>query len=380
MPAPAPGPDDLARPFPDGVPALVDPVAGVTLRALTAADLPRVVEQCRDPLSIRWTTIPVPEGGYTLADAARYLELVAAGWRSGTHLSWAVEQCDRPGVYGGSIGLRVQGNGLAEVGFVLHPELRGRQVMTAALRLVRDHAFDVAGLRALRWRAVVGNWASRRVAAAAGWPCEGRVRRLLEHRGELLDGWVGTLLAHDPRAPLRWLDPPVLSGTGVRLRPFREADAERVAQAGADPRTQHWLASLPGGYERRHALDYLTSIHEQAASGSGLVWCVADASDDRCLGSISLEGFGGYSRRAEIGYWAHPDSRGRGTLTRAARLVTDYAEAHDLVDSIMIRVAARNTASRHVAVSAGYREVGVLHRAEPLRDGTLADLVLYARP
>ena len=72
--------------------------------------------------------------------------------------------------------------------------------------------------------------------------------------------------------------------------------------------------------------------------------------------------------------------RGGGLMTAATRVVTGYAESRDLVDSILIRAAARNTASRQVAVRAGYREVGVLHRAERLGDGTLTDLVLYARP
>jgi RimJ/RimL family protein N-acetyltransferase len=40
----------------------------------------------------------------------------------------------------------------------------------------------------------------------------------------------------------------------------------------------------------------------------------------------------------------------------------------------------RNTASRHVALAAGYRKVGTQLASEPLRNGTLADLVLYARP
>lgn len=380
MPPAAVGPQDLARPFPDAVPVLVNPASGVRLRAHTAADVPRMVEQCRDPESIRWTTIPVPEGGYTEADARTYLDAVAARWRDGTQLTWAVEERDAPGVYGGSIDLRVQGDGMAEVGFVLHPALRGRRVMTAALRLVRDHAFDVAGLEAVRWRAAVGNWASRRVASAAGWPCEGQVRRLLLHRGVWLDGWVGTLLASDPRAPRPWLEPPALSGPGLRLRPFAERDVDRVVEASRDPRTQHWLVSLPRRYDRVHALGYLASIREQAAQGTGLVWCVADAADDRCLGSISLEGFGGYSRRAEIGYWTHPDSRGRGVLTTATQVVTGYAEELGLVDSLLIRAAAGNTASRRVAEAAGYRQVGVLPRSEPLGDGTLADLVLYARP
>jgi RimJ/RimL family protein N-acetyltransferase len=153
-----------------------------------------------------------------------------------------------------------------------------------------------------------------------------------------------------------------------------------VVEASSDPRTQRWLVSLPRSYDRRHALAYLASVREHAAQGTGLVWCVADAADDRCLGSVGLEGFGGYSRRAEIGYWAHPESRGRGVLSAATRLVTGYAEEHDLVDSLVIRAAAGNTASRHVAEVAGYREVGVLARSEPLGDGTLADLVIYARP
>ncbi|MFL6028321.1 MAG: GNAT family N-acetyltransferase [Friedmanniella sp.] len=380
MAPPAPGAPGLARAYPDAVPVLVDPAAGVTLRPLEALDLAAVVEQCRDPESIRWTTVPVPEGGYGAADAEAFLGVVADGWRSGELLTWAIEENSRPGRYCGSIDLRIAGDGTAETGFVLHPAARGRHLMRAALCLVRDFAFDVARLEALRWRAVVGNWASRRVAAAAGWRFDGTIRSSLAHRGELLDGWVATLLASDPRAAQPWLEPPVLSADGFRLRPFTEADVPRITEACADPRTQHWLASLPRNYRSAYALAYVTGTREMAAQASGMVWCVADHADDRCLASISLEGLSGYSRRAEIGYWAHPEARGRGLVTAAARVVTGYAESQDLVDSLLIRAAATNTASRQVAVAAGYREVGVLHRAELLGDGTLADLVLYARP
>ncbi len=378
---PAPERLSLACAHPDEVPVLTGPSGPVVLRPHTEADLPRVVEQCRDPATARWTTVPVPEdGGYGLANAREFLEHVAEGWRSGERLAWAVEDRDRPGVFCGSIDLGLHGHGTAEVGFGLHPDARGRHLMTGALRLVRDFAFDVAGLRAVRWRAVVGNWASRRVAAAAGWRCEGVARASLVHRGELLDGWFATLLASDPRGPIGWEDPPVLSGPRVRLRPFTEADADRVVEACGDPRTQHWLASLAGTYMRRHALEYVEATREAAAAGSGTFWCVADLDDDRCLGSIGLEGPSGYARRAEIGYWAHPDARGRGLLTEATRLVTEHAEESGLVDSLLIRTAAGNTASRRVALAAGYREVGVLPRAEPLGDGTADDLVLYARP
>ncbi len=66
--------------------------------------------------------------------------------------------------------------------------------------------------------------------------------------------------------------------------------------------------------------------------------------------------------------------------TEAVRLVTSYAESGGLVDSLLIRAAGGNVASAHVARAAGYREVGVLPHAEPLGDGSVDSLVLYARP
>ena len=54
----------------------------------------------------------------------------------------------------------------------------------------------------MTWRAVVGNWPSRRVAWRAGFRIEGTLRAELVHRDRVRrDAWVGTLLRGDPRAP-----------------------------------------------------------------------------------------------------------------------------------------------------------------------------------
>ena len=382
MIAPAAASWRTARPFPEGVPILVDAVAEVTLRATEEADLPAMVEQCRDPETMRWsTTIPRPVGGYQLSDAQDFLAAVRAGWQDGTRLTWTVE-AERDGArqFCGAVTLVMAGAGWGEIGFVLHPGARGRSVISSAVRLVRDYAFDALGLNTLRWRAKVGNWASRRVAAAAGFVFDGLVRRLLDDHGELVDGWVATMTRDDPRTPVRWLQPVELAGPGVALRPFAESDVERIIEACSDPRTRHWLVSMPHPYRRADALTYLEATRELAARGTGVVWCVADPDDGRCLGSIGLEGLGTYAPRGEIGYWAHPDARGRGLITEAVKLVSAHARSAGLASSIMIRCAAENTASRHAAEAAGYRQVGVLPAAEPLGDGSLADLVLYASP
>ena len=370
-----------ARTFPDGVPVLIAAEAGVTLRAAGSGDLPGIVEQCRDPETIRWTTVPTPEDGYQLRDAEDFLALTTAGWTSGERLGWTIEaQRGSQRGFCGSIDLHLEGDGLAEIGFGLHPEARGHSIMTAAVRLVCDYAFEVAGLQVIRWRAVVGNWASRRVAANVGFVFDGSVRRLLAHRGELLDGWIATLTREDPRVPQPWLHPVELLGRGIRLRAFRASDVDRIVEACSDTRTAHWLVSMPRPYQRHHALAYLESLLELAARGIGVTWCMADPEDDRCLGSISLDGLNGYARRGEIGYWAHPDARGRGMVTEAVRLVTRHARDTGLATSLIIRCARGNAASRRVAERAGYTKVGIQPRSEPLGDGQLADLVLYSCP
>jgi hypothetical protein len=75
-----------ARPFPDAVPILIDAEADVTLRATSRGDFPALVEQCRDPEMIRWTTVSTPPDGYQLRDAEEFLALTAIGWTSGQRL------------------------------------------------------------------------------------------------------------------------------------------------------------------------------------------------------------------------------------------------------------------------------------------------------
>ncbi|HTF40705.1 MAG TPA: GNAT family N-acetyltransferase [Propionibacteriaceae bacterium] len=376
-----PPPLATARSFPDRVPILTDADAGVTLRAPGRGDLPGMVEQSRDPEMIRWTSVPTPEGGYQLRDAEEFLALINAGWTSGERLGWTIEaQRGSERGFCGSIDLHLEGGGVADVGFGLHPQARGRSIMTAALQLVCNYGFEVAGLQVIRWRAVVGNWASRRVVANVGFIFDGTVRRLLVRRGVLLDGWIATLTPEDPRVPQPWLHPVELEGGGIRLRPFRASDVDRIVEACSDPRTAHWLVSMPRPYQRHHALAYLDSLGELAARGIGVTWCLADPKDDRCLGSISLDGLNTYAKRGEIGYWAHPDARGRDIVTDAVRLVTRHANETGLARSLIIRCARGNTASRRVAERAGYTKVGIQPASEPLGDGELADLVLYSCP
>ncbi|MFD1506831.1 GNAT family N-acetyltransferase [Georgenia yuyongxinii] len=189
----------------------------------TAADVGRIAEICAEPDIQRWTTVPSP---YTPGDAEGFVGgLVAEGWQQGSP-TWAVRTVDDGGTtLVGMAGLADVRDGRGELGYWLAGETRGRGVMTRAVSLVLDAAFDRLELDTVLWRADVGNWASWRVAWRHGFRHEGTVRALNAKRGRWVDGWIGTLQRGDIREPVApWDGPDSLRGPGT------------TAQLAPDPR------------------------------------------------------------------------------------------------------------------------------------------------
>ncbi len=117
----------MAVKFPEDVPVLTDGV--VTLRAHAAADVDGVLEQCLDPLSRRWTGVPLD---YTRDDAVGFVGGRApAAWAestSGCSPSRPATTTARPR-FCGTVELRDEGAGRAEIAYGAHPWARGRGVV-----------------------------------------------------------------------------------------------------------------------------------------------------------------------------------------------------------------------------------------------------------
>lgn len=190
---------DPATPPALAVPVLVGEL--VTLRPHTGADLDPILERCLDPLTKQFTTIPLD---YTREMAQEYLSGLLEG--SATEISWAIEV---EGRYAGTIDLRSLpvDAGAGDLGYVSHPAVRGRGVMSEAVRLVVGHAFDSLGWQTVRWQAHVGNWGSAKAVWRSGFPLPVFVPDLLVERGRLVDGWISTLHADADRRPVcAWED------------------------------------------------------------------------------------------------------------------------------------------------------------------------------
>ena len=142
----------------------------LTLRHLCEADIPDIVESCRDEETLRYTRLPL---NYTRADAEDSLLTTARQIAAGQIQRWAI---DASGVFAGTIELRLadgtpEGPGTrAELGYYTAPKARGKGYMTEALRAVLGYAFDPLGLGldTVRWTALAGNEVSERVAIKAG--------------------------------------------------------------------------------------------------------------------------------------------------------------------------------------------------------------------
>jgi len=367
--------------FPQDVPTLRD--GDVSLRPHRPEDASAALEQCLDPLSREWTTVPLD---YTRADADRFVrQAMPGGWADETEFGFAVEAPDDDGGlrYAGTMSLRDQGEGRAEIAYGSHPWVRGRGVMERALRLMIAWGFEERGLETVIWWANRGNWASRKLAWRLGFSFEGAPRHWLPQRGVLLDAWVGTLLAADRREPTApWLVPPYVRGERVVLRRLVHEDAGRVVEGCLDPETKRWLGHIPQPYTLDLAHEFIEGREEGHASGRALTWTMADPSTGVLVGLVNLFDLEGGGVDAEVGYWVHPQARGRGVATEATRLALRHAFVPDDdgglgLERVRAVAAEDNHASRRVLERAGLRIQGRERRLVRLGDGSRSDAAIY---
>lgn len=372
-----PSPDQATASFPDCVPVLTD--GRVMLRAHADADVPRTVEQSVDPESIRWTTVPSP---YAEKDALTWFEAIRAGWETGKGpFLWALTEATDTDTYLGTIDVRPQTAGIGVIGFGLHPQGRGRGLMAAALRLATRWWWEQGGVR-MHWQANRGNFASWRVAHACGFRYHGLIPGHLPFRGEALDSWNASVGRDDDltRPATPWWEPVPLDGRGIRLRAWRESDAEALEPGdspshfmpkGAEPTTDtftHWLLRK----------------REQAAFGMATHWCIADAETDRALGDVVLIDRGQEEGSAEAGYFLFPSARGRGVASRAIEVATAYAFRAEADGGRGLRrltalTVGDNIASARVLERAGFTEWGREPKFCARADGSLDDARHWVR-
>jgi RimJ/RimL family protein N-acetyltransferase len=321
---------------------------------------------------------------YTREHAKRFIrDAMPGGWATDQEWGFAIEALDDTGAprFAGTVTLRNAGDRRAEIAYSAHPWARGRGVVEAALRILLDWGFAERDLATVIWWAAEGNWASRKVAWRLGFSCDGTLDHWLPTRDGLVGAWVGTLGHDDQRLPQHaWLSAPVLTCDQSVLRPILDSDTARVQEACAEEQAGYFLGHLPQPFTKTDAEAFISRGDERMARGTMVHWAVADPQTDVLLASIAIFEIGG-SSGAEVGYWAHPDARGRGVMVEACGAAIRHAfiAATDGglgLAKLRLVAAVDNISSRRLAESVGFRVVGIERRGAKCRDG-MHDAAIY---
>jgi RimJ/RimL family protein N-acetyltransferase len=161
-------------------------VEGATaLRPWRDADLPVLVQACRDPDIVRWTSVP---GDYSEADARNYLRQRYDAAFAGLTAPFAVVDADTGRLLGSISLLRFAWtHARGEVGYWLASWARGQGHATRAVRLICAWGFRSLRLERIDLMASTANPASQHVAERAGFTREAVLRSYMRGAFERQD-------------------------------------------------------------------------------------------------------------------------------------------------------------------------------------------------
>jgi ribosomal-protein-serine acetyltransferase len=163
----------------------------------------------------------------------------------------------------------------------------------------------------------------------------------------------------------------------IELRALAEPDAADLF-ALTDKNRDHlraWLPWVDGTRTIHDTRAFIRTAIEQQRDGDGFqagIW-----HRGVLAGMVGYHRIDWPRRQVALGYWLGRDFEGKGFMTRACRVLVDHAFSELDLERVEIRAATENVRSRSVPVRLGFRQEGVMRRAEWLYDH-FVDHAVYA--
>jgi RimJ/RimL family protein N-acetyltransferase len=172
------------------------------------------------------------------------------------------------------------------------------------------------------------------------------------------------------------IQPTLLTGDGLMLRPWESGDAPAVFEAFEDPQIRWWHVQTAssvdqvGAWIRSWADDWNNHVHAH--------WAVADAQSGIVVGRAALKKIDLIGGQAEVGYWTMPFARGQAVAPRAVQAVTTWAFDQAGLHRLELTHSVKNTPSCRVGIKAGFVLAGTKPSAVLHFDGW-HDMHVHAR-
>lgn len=168
----------------------------------------------------------------------------------------------------------------------------------------------------------------------------------------------------------------IIKGNGFVLRTWKKGDEESLVENANNKKIWLNLAhTFPHPYKMQDAKKWIKFTNKRLNKKTIFAIII----NESAAGCIAFElGKGVYSRSATIGYWLGEKYWGKGIVTEALKLVTDYAFKNFDITRIEAKVFEWNPASARVLEKAGYSREAILKK-KVFKDNKLIDEAVYVR-
>ncbi|WP_374950399.1 GNAT family N-acetyltransferase [Mucilaginibacter sp.] len=166
-----------------------------------------------------------------------------------------------------------------------------------------------------------------------------------------------------------------IKGDGFRLRRWQRDDAKELQRLADNPKIAANLYNrFPSPYTLADAAFFINLKIDEDPITSFVIEI-----GGRFAGTIGIEFRADvFERSPVIGYWLGEDFWGRGVMTEATKLMTDYAFNQFDIICLQTGVFSWNPSSMRVLEKAGYEKQGIL-KGVVFKNGQILDEHIYLK-
>lgn len=162
------------------------------LRPVTPADVEEVFAIRSDPETMKYIPRPLAK---TKQDALDHIEMVSKGVEENEFINWGITLKGDDKLIGMICLLRMQLNNFrTEIGYILHPYFHGQGIMSEALPVIIDYAFNILNFHSLEAVIDPRNTASEKLLLKYQFVKEAHLKENEFYDGEFLDTVIYTKL------------------------------------------------------------------------------------------------------------------------------------------------------------------------------------------
>lgn len=173
------------------------------------------------------------------------------------------------------------------------------------------------------------------------------------------------------------LEPPILTGERVELRPLDPSDRQALLDAAADGQLWNLKVTVVPGPETIDA--YIATALQGRATGTVMPFAIVDRASGRVIGSTRFWKIDRKNRKLEIGHtWLSESAQRTRANTEAKWLLLGYAFEVLLCVRVQFTTDELNEKSRAAILRLGAKQEGIVRHERIMPDGRKRNSVRFS--